>query len=81
MPTIGNGVYASSPRPAEDRMPLVQIDLLEGRSSERIVDLMREVTDAVSRSLEIPNDRVRVIVRDVPRTHWAVGGTSYAEQG
>jgi 4-oxalocrotonate tautomerase len=62
-------------------MPLVQIDLLEGRSPERIGDLMREVTDAVSRSLEIPTDRVRVIVRDVPRTHWAVDGVSYAEQG
>jgi 4-oxalocrotonate tautomerase len=62
-------------------MPLVQIDLLEGRSEERIADVMREVTDAVARSLEIPTDRVRVIVRDVPRTHWAVAGVSYAEQG
>jgi 4-oxalocrotonate tautomerase len=61
-------------------MPFVQIDLLEGRDTDRVASLMREVTDAVASSLEIPAERVRVVVRDVPRTHWAVAGTSYAEQ-
>lgn len=61
-------------------MPLVQIEILEGRSTEMISRLMREVTDAVANSLEIPDERVRVIVRDVPRTHWSVAGTSYAER-
>ena len=60
-------------------MPLVQIELLDGRSTETISRLMREVTDAVANSLDIPDERVRVIVRDVPRTHWSVGGTPLAE--
>ena len=62
-------------------MPLVQIDMLEGRDAERIASLMRDVTDAVASSLDISADRVRVIVRDVPRTHWGVAGTSVAERG
>jgi 4-oxalocrotonate tautomerase len=62
-------------------VPFVQLDLLEGRSSEKIAELMREVTDSVARSLEIPHERVRVVVRDVLRTHWAAGGVSYAERG
>lgn len=62
-------------------MPFVQIDLLEGRDARRIAALMREVTEAVATSLEIPTERVRIVVRDVPKTHWAVAGTSYAERG
>lgn len=61
-------------------MPFVQIDLLEGRTTAQLATLMREVTDAGSHSLDIPADRVRILVRDVPRAHWAVAGTSYAER-
>lgn len=61
-------------------MPFVQIDLLEGRTTAQLATLMSEVTAAVAGSLDISTDRVRVVVRDVPPTHWAVAGTSCAER-
>ncbi|SDM78437.1 4-oxalocrotonate tautomerase [Psychrobacillus sp. OK028] len=62
-------------------MPLVNIQILEGRSPEMINDLMKNVTDTVSESLETPKKNIRVIVTEVPKTHWAIGGTSAKDLG
>jgi len=55
-------------------VPIVHIQMLAGRPYERIRELMARVTDAVCAALEVPPERVRVIVSEIPRTHWAVGG-------
>lgn len=55
-------------------MPLVQLTLIEGRDPERISRLHREVTDAVARTTGADPQAVRVIVYEVPATHWAVAG-------
>ena len=55
-------------------MPIVHIQMLAGRPPERIRELMARVTDAVCTALEVPPEGVRVIVSEIPRTHWAVGG-------
>lgn len=60
-------------------MPIVHIQMLAGRPPERIRALITSVTEAVSRSLNVPADRIRVIVSEIPRTHWAVGGKPMAE--
>lgn len=62
-------------------LPLVNIQILEGRSPEMINDLMKNVTDTVSESLETPKKNIRVIVTEVPKTHWAIGGTSAKDLG
>lgn len=62
-------------------MPLVHVYLLEGRAPDRIRDLMSRVTQAVCSALEVVPERVRVIVTEVPRTHWAVGGVPMAQEG
>ena len=61
-------------------MPIVRIDLLEGRSPGRKADLVRRVTEAVSTALEVPSAQVRVLLYEVPPEHWAVGGISMAEK-
>ncbi|MDQ6693445.1 MAG: 4-oxalocrotonate tautomerase family protein [Chloroflexota bacterium] len=61
-------------------MPIVRIDLLEGRSLERKADLVRRVTEAVAISLEVPPAQVRVLLYEVPPEHWAVGGVLIAER-
>jgi 4-oxalocrotonate tautomerase len=61
-------------------MPIVRIDLLEGRSREHKVELVRRVTEAVSTALDVQPGQVRVLVYEVPPEHWAVGGVSMAEQ-
>lgn len=61
-------------------MPVVHVYMLEGRPPERIRDLMARVTRAVCESLDVSPDRVRVVVSEVPGTHWAVGGVPMAPQ-
>ena len=61
-------------------MPIVRIDLLEGRSTERKAELIRRVTDAVATTLEMRPEQVRVLLAEVPPEHWAVGGVTMAER-
>jgi len=55
-------------------MPLVEVTLIEGRSTEVKAALMKALTDAVEAALGAPRDSIRVIVREVPAENWAVGG-------
>ncbi len=62
-------------------MPIINIQILEGRSKEKISSMIASVTEAVATELETPKDRVRVIVTEIPKTHWAVGGVPMSEKG
>ena len=55
-------------------MPIVRIELLEGRAPERKAELIRRVTAAVVESLEVRPEQVRVLLYELPPEHWAVGG-------
>ncbi len=55
-------------------MPICEITLVEGRGKEKKCALIKEVTDAIVHSLETPPQSVRVILREVPGEHFAVGG-------
>ena len=55
-------------------MPFVNINLLEGSSPEKIAELISEVTDTIARVLDRPKERVRILVTEVPKTHWGIGG-------
>ncbi len=55
-------------------MPIIDITLLEGRSQEQKEKLVAKVTEAAMESLGAPRDSVRIILREVPKHHFAVGG-------
>jgi len=57
-------------------MPIVQVALLEGRPGEVKEQLIAELTDTVVRVLDAPRETVRVILNDVPDSHWGIGGVS-----
>ncbi|MGH3239905.1 MAG: tautomerase family protein [Spirillospora sp.] len=61
-------------------MPLVQVTLAAGRPPEQIRELIRELHDAVVRSTGTDPARVRVLVQELPPTHWAAGGITLAER-
>jgi 4-oxalocrotonate tautomerase len=61
-------------------MPLVEITLIEGRSPEMLRALIRAVTSAVQESLRVPRETIRVIIREVPATHWAIGGETMEDR-
>jgi 4-oxalocrotonate tautomerase len=62
-------------------MPFIQIYLLEGRSEEQKKAVIREVTASVCNVLEVPAERVRVWIHDVPTTNWGIGGVTAKELG
>ena len=61
-------------------MPFVEITLAEGRPPEKLRALITAVTDAVCESIAAPKANVRVVIREVPKTHWAAGDVTLAER-
>lgn len=60
-------------------MPNVEVTLAEGRSADQIRRLIHEVHDAVLRTADTRPEHIRVIVREVPRAHWATGDQTLIE--
>jgi 4-oxalocrotonate tautomerase len=58
-------------------MPLVHIDLLEGRPPERIERMIAEVSEAIATSLDTSIDAVRVIVNEMKPHQYGVGGKAW----
>lgn len=56
-------------------MPIVHIQLLEGRPPEKVEEVIQKVTEALSATLDAPRENVRVLVTEIPKSHWGIGGT------
>ncbi|MFJ8026180.1 4-oxalocrotonate tautomerase family protein [Streptomyces sp. NPDC096311] len=61
-------------------MPLIEVTLVNGRTPEELRSLIHEVTGAVVKALGVPQQSVRVAVRELPKTHWAAGDVTIAER-
>ena len=61
-------------------MPFVEVTLVEGRTPEQLRALITSLTDAVEASIGAPRPSIRVVVREVPPTHWASGDETIAER-
>ena len=55
---------------------IAQLYILEGRTDTQKENLISEVTDAMVRAIDAPKDRVRVIITEMPKTHFGIGGES-----
>jgi 4-oxalocrotonate tautomerase len=64
----------------EAAVPIIRIELIEGRTPELKQELIRRVTDAVATTLAVQPAQVRVLLYELPPEHWAVGGQSKAAQ-
>jgi 4-oxalocrotonate tautomerase len=61
-------------------MPLVEVTLVEGRTPEQLRTLISRLTTAVVDSVGAPKENVRVVLREVPTTHWAAGDVTIEER-
>jgi 4-oxalocrotonate tautomerase len=61
-------------------MPFVSVTLAEGRTPETLRRLISEITDAVVRSGAAPKENVRVVLIEVPSTHFAAADVTLAER-
>lgn len=59
-------------------MPIIQMNLLEGRSVEQKRAAVAAITDAVVRSLGVRPEQVRIMINEMPSEHFAVGGETAA---
>jgi 4-oxalocrotonate tautomerase len=60
-------------------MPVIIINMLEGRSAEKKRKLLRKVTDAVVEALELEPESVRIIINEIPKENFAVAGLPIEE--
>lgn len=61
-------------------MPIVQIDILAGRTVEQKRAMAKEVTDAVCRTLNTPPEAVSIIIRDMAFENYAKAGVLKSDQ-
>ncbi len=60
-------------------MPLVHIDIMEGREPEQVERMIAAVSEAIAVSLPAPIETVRVIVNEMAPHQYGIGGVPYPE--
>ena len=55
-------------------MPSVRIDLWPGRDKEKKKELIEKVTSAVVDAIGCPIEAVQVIINEVEKDNWGIGG-------
>ncbi|MDD1983501.1 MULTISPECIES: 2-hydroxymuconate tautomerase [Pseudomonas] len=55
-------------------MPIAQLYIIEGRTDEQKETLIRQVSEAMANSLDAPLERVRVLITEMPKNHFGIGG-------
>lgn len=61
-------------------MPFVEVTLGAGRTPAQLRALITALTQAVVDGVRAPRENVRVVIREVPETHWAAGDVTIAER-
>jgi 4-oxalocrotonate tautomerase len=55
-------------------MPVVTIEMWEGRTPEQKRKLVKTVTSAVAKAIGCPEEAVVVVIHDSPKVNWGMGG-------
>jgi 4-oxalocrotonate tautomerase len=61
-------------------VPLVEVTMVEGRTAEQVRSLISRLTAAVEQAVGAPRESIRIVIREVPPTHWAAGDVTIAER-
>lgn len=61
-------------------MPIIEVTITEGRPPERIRSLIHRLSVGASEALDAPLSGVRVIIREIPETHFAAADVTIAER-
>lgn len=61
-------------------MPVITIRFMEGRTLEQKRELVKVISEAVSRIAKTPLEGVHVIFEDVQRANWGRGGVLFADR-
>lgn len=61
-------------------MPIINVQMMEGRPKEKVAELIQNITNMVSETLNAPKESIRVIVTEIPKTHWGIAGIPVSER-
>lgn len=62
-------------------MPLAQITIVEGRTEDQKRAVLEKVTEALMEAVGAPRETIRVVIQEVPKTNWGIGGKSMKDLG
>ena len=60
-------------------MPVVKVEMWKGRTKKQKKLLAKKVTEAVVNSVNCSPEAVHVIISDVDKDNWAIGGVLASE--
>ena len=61
-------------------MPLVHIDLIEGRSREQLRAMVADVTEAIAKNTGAPKEHIHVVLNEMAKDRYAVGGVLKSDE-
>lgn len=62
-------------------MPVINVQMLAGRTPEQKAILIRELAEGTVRALGVPEESIRILLTEVEPAHWGVGARSKADRG
>jgi 4-oxalocrotonate tautomerase len=60
-------------------MPIVVIKMVKGRSLEQKRELVTGITDTLVKTIHCKRENVHVLIEEMDRLNWAVGGSLPAD--
>lgn len=61
-------------------MPIVQMEILKGRTLEQKREMVKEVTGAICKTLSCPPEAVSIIIREMEKEDYAIAGKLFADK-
>lgn len=61
-------------------MPIAHVYILEGRDDEKKSRVLAAVTQALTQSLDVRPESVRVIIHEVAKSHWGIAGEAVSSR-
>lgn len=60
-------------------MPIINVQIWPGRSNEVKEKLIKGLTDITVQVMNVPPEAVSVIINEVEKTNWGVGGVPFSK--
>ena len=61
-------------------MPVVHVNMYSGRPKEVKANMAKAITEAISKTANIPDSATTVIFHDIEKSDWASGGVLASDQ-
>jgi 4-oxalocrotonate tautomerase len=61
-------------------MPIIQVNMIEGRTVDQKKRLVADMTDAVVKSLGVKPEDVRIILQEMAKHNYAIGGLLFMDK-